>query len=1048
MTAAMKIVFVSANPADAPQLLLLNREFRAIGEAIRSAKHRELFDLKQPILAARPDDIIRALVEEKPHVVHFSGHGTRDGGLYFEDENGNSSPVRNESLVRLFRALKEHNVRIVVLNACNTHTLAQAVVEVVDCAVGMNAPIKDHLAVKFASAFYHALASGSSVCAAFGVAKVAIEFPSNGGPGARELTVVASESDGLSTAVDVPRLYARTGVDPAQVILAAPKPKTTKESVARIPPKSLRILHMSDLNISSSVLERERASLVNYIDQVFHNEAAIDYVIVCGNITADCKPESFNTANALLRDLCKRLLPVRNEENEARANRVVCLPGRNDVQLNDDGRFDPVPFSNFYRQFYRSVFEVDREPPSLERTLLLELKDLTIVGVVYWNRVIEEQCKQELKRLEEELQRLPSRLANKAYDYGTPTLLVSPESPVLCRTLRPMLHRNYMTTILETDLRLDLHLFGAGPVVCLPVEPFVFRHIGLSTGPRPSTDSPWPLRLNLIEFIPLTSGRLSQAKIRPISTGDEIAYLKVTAYQRQFDINFWESHLVTDGHLDRLIHEDKRTAAAGEPYTDASFLEDLLEQSQRGPVLHQCLPGTGIEDFFKEMASSEQKLPPTLSAVIVEEIKSIPQAVSDARHGSSEAGSPRLVNHRAAWANLIRLIKQRVSSSDDATGQILGVLHDLALPSLPEEDRQEWLDWLKGELAVLTELRAIFLYLVAPATYARTMISYFPGELTRVALDDTSFGNLVSWHNRSVPIEREILEQLTGKWRGIGRDFLNRLQRAFDDWPGSTVLSAQNLDALVRQALSSPEIMSLSRRLRESLRKLPKGEEVFGIIRRRIRVNKVEKSPFYLDRQQLMSEVRATPAEMANILELLSSQRLITEEQFGGANRYRLLVLAPFMTSLCDLRVFFSVQERDRTRIEALLTPLSQLAQQAGAYLETFLFSQDAPGQRINWDDVNRQLERCNNLVACLGADTYARSANIGPDVQRWVDLWERFRLSGRAALIPLAMERSLDIRAPLNVIPRGEYESQLTEHVAKWIYELLCDEVSPGTQP
>jgi hypothetical protein len=311
-----------------------------------------------------------------------------------------------------------------------------------------------------------------------------------------------------------------------------------------------------------------------------------------------------------------------------------------------------------------------------------------------------------------------------------------------------------------------------------------------------------------------------------------------------------------------------------------------------------------------------------------------------------------------------------------------------------------------------------------------------------------SFGNLVSWHNRSVPIEREILEQLTGRWRGIGKDFLNRLQQAFDDWPGSTALSAQNLDALVRQALSSPEIMSLSRRLRESLRKLPKGEEVFGIIRHQIRIKKIQRSPFYLDREQLMSGVRATSAEMANILEVLSSHRLITAEPYRGTKRYRLLVLAPFITSLCDFRVFFSVQERDRTRIEALLMPLSQLAQQDGAYLESFLFSQDATGQRINWDEVNRQLERCNNLVACLGADTYARSANIGPDVQRWFDLWERFRLSGRAALILLAMERSLDIRAPLNVIPRGEYESQSVDDVAKWIYEQLCDEVTPGNQP
>jgi len=228
----MKGLFVSANP-DGTSPLSLDSEFRAIEEAIRSAEYREFLELK-PVLAARPDDIIRALLRWKPHVVHFSGHGTRERGLYLQDEKGHSSPVGGESLVSLFRALKKDNLRVVVLNACNSNELAQAVVDVVDCAIGMNAPIEDRLAVKFAPAFYQALAFGRSVQEAFDLGKVAMGFKIDSDPqtertGERDLIPEGKQPQIPATQVEVPQLYAGTGVDPAQIILASPQGAWNKD---------------------------------------------------------------------------------------------------------------------------------------------------------------------------------------------------------------------------------------------------------------------------------------------------------------------------------------------------------------------------------------------------------------------------------------------------------------------------------------------------------------------------------------------------------------------------------------------------------------------------------------------------------------------------------------------------------------------------------------------------------------------------------------------------------------------------------------------------
>ena len=95
--AKVKILFLAANPTDT-SALRLDKECRDVGGRIRLAEHRNRVELVSR-WAVRTDDVIQALLEEQPHVVHFSGHG-ETSGLILEDSQGQSRTVTPEALPR------------------------------------------------------------------------------------------------------------------------------------------------------------------------------------------------------------------------------------------------------------------------------------------------------------------------------------------------------------------------------------------------------------------------------------------------------------------------------------------------------------------------------------------------------------------------------------------------------------------------------------------------------------------------------------------------------------------------------------------------------------------------------------------------------------------------------------------------------------------------------------------------------------------------------------------------------------------------------------
>lgn len=159
---ATVILLVSANPTGN---LRVAREARDLRVELRSAKERDRFALVH-CEAAEPADFTRSLLEHRPRIVHFSGHGNHAGGLYFESENGDAPEVSAGVLSDLFERVAG-TVDCVLLNACFSAVQAQAIVRWVPFVIGMRQEIDDESARKFTVGFYKALGAGRRIDEAF-----------------------------------------------------------------------------------------------------------------------------------------------------------------------------------------------------------------------------------------------------------------------------------------------------------------------------------------------------------------------------------------------------------------------------------------------------------------------------------------------------------------------------------------------------------------------------------------------------------------------------------------------------------------------------------------------------------------------------------------------------------------------------------------------------------------------------------------------------------------------------------------------------------------
>lgn len=191
----LKILMLTSNPSGTGKLQL-DKEHSRISIQIQNSPHANKFPIKSRQAVTLPQ-FTEALLDEKPAIVHFSGHGeiseqdkaiknAMNRGLGFQEEETvpqdstgiilTSDDGREPAFVptnvikRIFRTMvKRHKIPIkaVLFNSCYSEAQAQALAELVPHVIGTSWAIKDEAAIAFANGFYSFLTRTDDIEAAW-----------------------------------------------------------------------------------------------------------------------------------------------------------------------------------------------------------------------------------------------------------------------------------------------------------------------------------------------------------------------------------------------------------------------------------------------------------------------------------------------------------------------------------------------------------------------------------------------------------------------------------------------------------------------------------------------------------------------------------------------------------------------------------------------------------------------------------------------------------------------------------------------------------------
>jgi len=176
------ILFLASNPSKTAKLQL-DKEFVQIFDSLQNTP--DSFQLKAE-WAVRPEQLQKAILTHKPHILHFSGHGEGDngpaggegdrgiaidrmiqeeGGIILQDLNGEPQRVSGKALGFMLQNLKRKvPLKMVLLNSCYSDDQAREIARHVPFVIGMDTAVRDAAAIHFAKGFYMGLvAEGDDV---------------------------------------------------------------------------------------------------------------------------------------------------------------------------------------------------------------------------------------------------------------------------------------------------------------------------------------------------------------------------------------------------------------------------------------------------------------------------------------------------------------------------------------------------------------------------------------------------------------------------------------------------------------------------------------------------------------------------------------------------------------------------------------------------------------------------------------------------------------------------------------------------------------------
>ncbi|GFZ45780.1 hypothetical protein JCM24511_03510 [Saitozyma sp. JCM 24511] len=157
------VIFIAADPTDAVRLDTLG-ELADLTGAVRAAILPG--SIKVAVCPGGKISELRSSDVEKPTVVHYSGHGTKQG-FWFCNDRAEATEVDPAALARLLANHRPKGLRAVVMNACYSAQQGQLLADATGHAVAMQGQLSDSGAIAFTKQFYSSMGAGDTFEEAF-----------------------------------------------------------------------------------------------------------------------------------------------------------------------------------------------------------------------------------------------------------------------------------------------------------------------------------------------------------------------------------------------------------------------------------------------------------------------------------------------------------------------------------------------------------------------------------------------------------------------------------------------------------------------------------------------------------------------------------------------------------------------------------------------------------------------------------------------------------------------------------------------------------------
>jgi hypothetical protein len=159
---AHTILFVSTGPYGLGNLDI-QKEKAELSEALALCNRPDMFRIVDAD-SIRPDTLGPRLRRTKGlAIMHFAGHGNRNGDFVFQDKYGHIKIVDARALGDLLELAKKNGLQVAVLNNCYSDEKAQYIANKVGVAVAIKGMVQDAAAIAFTSAFYGALGDSETL---------------------------------------------------------------------------------------------------------------------------------------------------------------------------------------------------------------------------------------------------------------------------------------------------------------------------------------------------------------------------------------------------------------------------------------------------------------------------------------------------------------------------------------------------------------------------------------------------------------------------------------------------------------------------------------------------------------------------------------------------------------------------------------------------------------------------------------------------------------------------------------------------------------------